>query len=127
MKYISMLFEYFFGQHTFSALFSPPNQSDFSSVPGRGFLTISTRLVFGLGITERLKFSSIKLETSQPGNELQIIFFVTSNRENLWILDNVCVSKINVISSDILSSIFQNSFFQRARETSNFPLSSNTS
>lgn len=94
-------------------LFHP--QPNDSSVPVGGLTINST--VFGLALLSAWS-SLLEAWDFSAGNELQIIFFVTSNRENLRILDNV--SKINV-SSDILSSTFQNSFFQSER---NFKLPS---
>lgn len=87
-----------------------------------GGLTINDSDCLEACITECLKFSS-RLETSQPEMNAEFgSYSLSQARENLRVLDNA--SKINV-SSDILSSTFQNSFFQS--ETSNFPLSSNTS
>lgn len=91
-----------------------PNQMN--SVPVGG-LTINLILSSGL---HYLTFSS-RLEASQPEMNCRS-YSLSQATEKTLTLDNA--SKINV-SSNILSSTFQNSFFQS--ETSNFPLSSNTS
>lgn len=99
------LLEYF--SETRSALFHPQPKC----TPCRSGVWRSTRFCLRACTTWRFLLAW----GFSAGNELQIIFFVTSNRENLLILDNV--SKINV-SSNILSSTFQNSFFRVKLQTS---------